>query len=157
MRRRMRHRPDQDVEGDPAAPTPALTIGSDCSGEAPEPDGSEKPDGSSAAAARLTGTYRFEITLEEAQEADMVDAEDTYPIVTTVVLEDGRLEGGCYGNEGGSYRSTTTGSRSTAQSTTTPPKPPSSRTATEISIYTAARDGPGDAYQCYSQVWTKIG
>ncbi len=141
-----------------AGPTPALTIGSDCSGEAPEPDGSEKPDGSSAAAARLTGTYRFEITLEEAQEADMVDAEDTYPIVTTVVLENGRLEGGCYGNEGGSY----------------------SVDDDRIAFYSAEYDyateatfeqdgdgnlhltplpgmDPGDAYQCYSQVWTKIG
>lgn len=109
------------------------------------------------APANLNGTYRWEITLEEAEAADMVDPEDTYPQVDTIKLNNGELEGGCFGVAGGTYEvkgdritfhsieydygSTVTFSRDADGSLHLTPVPPMD---------------PGDAFQCFSQVWTKI-
>ena len=110
-----------------------------------------------AGPANLNGTYRWEITLDEAQAADMVDPEDTYPQVTTIKLADGELEGGCFGAAGGTYTvkgdritfhsieygygSTVTFSRDADGSLHLTPVPPIDA---------------GDAFVCFSQVWTKI-
>ena len=48
--------------------------------------------GTRPAAANLDGTYRHEITLDEARDADMLDTEDgPYPHIITVELDDGRF------------------------------------------------------------------
>ena len=43
------------------------------------------------------------ITLAYARSVDMVDQEEDYPQVTTITMEDGALEGGCFGEDGGTY------------------------------------------------------
>jgi hypothetical protein len=118
---------------------------------------SETAAGASAAPADLSGTYRYEITLDEALEADMVDPEDTYPQVITVKLDDGELEGGCFGAAGGTYA--VDGDRITFHSL----EYDYDSTAT----FTMDDDGslhltpvppmdPGDAFCAFSQVWSKI-
>jgi hypothetical protein len=118
---------------------------------------SETAAGASAAPADLSGTYRYEITLDEALAADMVDPEDTYPLIDTVTLDNGELEGGCFGEAGGTYEvdgnriafhsleynygSTVTFTMDDDGSLHLTPVPPMD---------------PGDAFQCFSQVWTKI-
>jgi hypothetical protein len=80
--------------------TPAeagLTIPTECTGKAPT-----RP---SVRAARppsdLNGTYRWVLTQKDA---DKVGDRDTgYPHVNTITLKDGRLDGGCFGSDGGTY------------------------------------------------------
>jgi hypothetical protein len=136
--------------------TPAearLTIPTACTGKAPEQPAAVTGD----APAFLNGTYRFVITLEEARQADMVDPEDDYPIVDTMVLEDGHLEGGCFGSRGATY--SVDGNRITFYSVE----------YGDTATVTFTRDDqgnlhltpvppmdPGGAFQCFSQVWTKI-
>lgn len=136
--------------------TPAgarLAIPPGCTGKAPE----QPAGGSGNAPAYLNGTYRYEITLDEAREAGMVDPEDTYPQVTTVTLDDGDLEGGCFGSGGGTYsvhddritfysvdygyHLVVTFSVDDEGNLHLTPVPPMD---------------PGDAFVCFSQVWTKI-
>jgi TRAP-type C4-dicarboxylate transport system substrate-binding protein len=136
----------------PAGPT--LAIPSNCTGKAPE----QANEGTGTEPAHLNGTYRFEITLDEAKKADEVDPEDTYPIVDTMVLEDGHLEGGCFGSGGATY--SVEDDRITFHSVE----------YDETTTVTFTRDehgnlhltpvppiDPGAAWQCFSQVWTKIG
>jgi TRAP-type C4-dicarboxylate transport system substrate-binding protein len=137
--------------------TPAearLTITPACTGKAPEQPAIVTGD----SPAFLNGTYRFVITLDEAREADMVDPEDEYPIVDTMVLEDGHLEGGCFGSAGATYAveddrisfysveygdtATVTFTRDDQGNLHLTPVPPMD---------------PGGAFQCFSQVWMKIG
>jgi hypothetical protein len=132
-----------------------------CAGGAPAESAtaaaSDTASGSSAAPGDLSGTYRFEITLDEALEADMVDPEDTYPLINTVTLDNGELEGGCFGEAGGTYA--VDGARITFHSL--------EYNYDSTVTYTMDDDGslhltpvppmdPGDAFQCFSQVWTKI-
>jgi TRAP-type C4-dicarboxylate transport system substrate-binding protein len=138
-------------ESTPAGP--ALFIPPDCTGEAPE-----QPTGvTGTAPAYLNGTYRFEITLAEARMAGQVDPGDTYPIVDTMVLEDGELEGGCFGSAGATY--SVEDDRITFYSV--------EYDATTTVSFTRDDHGnlhltplppidPGVAWLCYSQVWTKI-
>jgi TRAP-type transport system periplasmic protein len=134
-------------------PGPSLSIAPDCTGKAPERPATASGD----APAYLNGTYRFVITLDEAREADMVDPEDDYPIVDTMVLEDGHLEGGCFGSRGATY--SVDGNRITFYSVE----------YGDTATVTFTRDDqgnlhltpvppfdPGGAFQCFSQVWTKI-
>ena len=135
-------------------------VGAGCISGAPaggagEP--SEEAAGAPVTASSFNGMYRYEITLDEAQEADMVDPADEYPQVITVTLADGELEGGCFGAAGGTYEvdgdqikfhsfeydigSTVTFTRDADGSLTLTPVPPIDR---------------GDAFVCFSQVWTKI-
>jgi TRAP-type C4-dicarboxylate transport system substrate-binding protein len=132
---------------------PGLSIPSDCTGKAPE----QATSGRGTAPADLNGTYRYVITLDDARKADMVDPEEPYPGVTTVILNDGDLEGGCFGSGGGTYAIdgdrirfhsveygydlTVTFSVDDKGSLHLTPVPPIDA---------------GDAFVCFSHVWTKI-
>ena len=94
---------------------------------------------------------------EVVVQTDMVDPEDDYPIVTTITLQDGELEGGCFGSAGGTYD--IDGDAIAFYS--------NEYGHTLEVTFTADADGnltllpgpnmdPGDAFQCFSQVWTKI-
>lgn len=132
---------------------PALAIPSDCTGKAPE----QATEGAGTAPAYLNGTYRFEITLDEARKADQVDPEDTYPIVDTIVLEDGLLEGGCFGSGGATY--SVEDDRITFYSVdydTTTTVTFTRDDHGSLHLTPVQPIDPGDAWQCFSQVWTKI-
>jgi hypothetical protein len=121
------------------------------------PASDTRPGSAEGVPTELSGTYRYEITLEEAEEASMVDPEDTYPQVSTVILNDGDLEGGCFGSEGGTY--SVEDDRITFHSV----EYGSDISATfsvddqgNLRLTPAPETDPGDAFQCFSQVWTKI-
>jgi len=130
---------------------PELAIPSDCTGTAPEQRAGTKGPPSS----HLNGTYRYVLTQEDA---DKVGDRDTgYPAVTTIVLEDGRLEGGCFGADGGTYSvdgdritfhsieygydTTVTFSRDDQGNLDLTPVPPIDA---------------GDAFNCFYKPWRKI-
>jgi TRAP-type C4-dicarboxylate transport system substrate-binding protein len=71
-------------------PEPVLSIPADCTGSAP----GQATGDTGTAPASLNGTYRYVITLDEARKAGMVDPEEGYPWITTITLEDGRMEDG---------------------------------------------------------------
>ena len=76
---------------------PGLTIPSECTGKAPRQPSvraAEPP-------ADLNGTYRWVLTQEDADKVG--DLDTGYPHVNTITLKDGRLEGGCFGVDGGTY------------------------------------------------------
>jgi hypothetical protein len=131
---------------------PSVSIPSDCTGKAPE----QTAGGTRTAPAHLNGTYRYVLTQADA---DKVGDPDTgYPQITTITLKDGHLEGGCFGSGGGTYSvddnritfhsveygydSTVTFSVDDQGNLHLTPVPPID---------------PGDAFQCFSKVWTKIG
>lgn len=135
--------------------TPAgapLVIPAGCTGKAPA-----QPAGNTGTApAGLNGTYRYLLTKEDARKVGDPEV-DQFPNVTTVNLEDGRVEGGCFG-QGATY--SVTGDRITFNS----PEYGYSLT------FTFAVDGKGnlhltpvppmdrgDAFQCSYKAWTKIG
>ena len=133
---------------------PGLVIPASCTGRAPGQPTSPK----GTAPAYLNGTYRYVITLDEARQAGEVDPEDVYPQVTTVVLEDGHLQGGCFGSAGGTY--SFEGDSITFHSV---------EYGYDLAV-TFTRDDHGnlrltpvppmdlgDAFTCFSKVWTKIG
>jgi TRAP-type transport system periplasmic protein len=133
-------------------PEARLSIPLDCTGKAPE----RPAGGTGTAPAYLNGTYRFVITLEEARKAGQVDPEDTYPIVDTMVLEDGHLEGGPFGPGGATY--SVDGNRITFHSAY---GPDSTVTFTRddqgnLHLTPVPPIDPGDAFQAFSQVWMKI-
>jgi TRAP-type C4-dicarboxylate transport system substrate-binding protein len=130
----------------------APTIPAGCTGEAPE-----QPTASGGTApAFLNGTYRWVLTQADADEVG--DPETNYPHIITITLEDGHLEGGCFGAGGGTY--SVEGDRITFYSV-------------EYDGYTTVTfsvDGkgnlhltpvlpmdPGSAYACYYKPRTKIG
>jgi TRAP-type C4-dicarboxylate transport system substrate-binding protein len=135
--------------------TPAegpLAIPAGCTGKAPE-----QPAGSTGTApADLNGTYRYLLTKEDARKNGDPEV-DQFPVVTTVKLHDGRVEGGCFGHAA-TY--SVDGDRITFN-------------ATEYgysTTFTFAVDGKGnlhltpvppmdkgDAFQCSYKPWTKIG
>jgi len=134
--------------------TPAgtpLVIPAGCTGKAPE-----QPAASTGTApADLNGTYRYVLTKEDARKGG--DTEDVYPQVTTAKLQEGQVDGGCFG-QGATY--SVTGDRITFNS----PEYGYSTT------FTFAVDGKGnlhltpvppmdkgDAFQCSYKAWTKIG
>jgi TRAP-type transport system periplasmic protein len=135
--------------------TPAgasLAIPAGCTGKAPE-----QPAGNTGTApADLNGTYRYLLTKEDARKAGDPEL-DAFPQVTTVKLQDGQVDGGCFG-QGATY--SITGDRITFNS------PESGYSTT----FTFSVDGKGnlhltpvppmdkgDAFQCSYKAWTKIG
>jgi TRAP-type C4-dicarboxylate transport system substrate-binding protein len=130
---------------------PELAVPSECTGTAPDRPGVEtaKPPTS------LNGTYRWELTQEDADKVG--DPETNYPHVNTITLKDGRLEGGCFGVDGGTY--SVEGDRITFHSIE----------YGEDSTVTFSRDDkgnldlepvppidPGAAFECFHKPWTKI-
>ncbi len=135
--------------------TPAeagLTIPTACTGKAPRQPSvrAAKPPSD------LNGTYRWVLTQKDA---DKVGDRDTgYPHVNTITLKDGRLEGGCFGVDGGNY--SVQGDRITFHSIE----------FGEDATVTFSRDekgdlhlepvppmDPGGAFECFYKPWTKIG
>ena len=131
---------------------PGLSVPSACTGRAPTRPGvsAAKPP------SYLNGTYRWVLTQKDADEAG--DRDTGYPHVNTITLKDGRLEGGCYGVDGGTY--SVQGDRITFHSIE----------YGEDSTVTFTRDAkgnlllepvppldPGAAFECYSKPWRKIG
>jgi hypothetical protein len=96
--------------------------------------------------------------LTQADADEVGDPETNYPHIITITLEDGHLEGGCFGAGGGTY--SVEGDRITFYSV-------------EYDGYTTVTfsvDGkgnlhltpvlpmdPGIAFECYYKPWTKIG
>jgi TRAP-type C4-dicarboxylate transport system substrate-binding protein len=76
---------------------PRVSIPSDCTGRAPR----VATGGAGPAPAYLNGTYRYVLTQADADAVG--DPEKGYPIVNTIELKDGRLKGGCFGAQGGTY------------------------------------------------------
>jgi len=136
-----------------STPVPApLAIPAGCSGKAPQ-----QPAGvSGTAPAELNGTYRYLLTKEEARRNGDPEV-DQFPSVVTVKLEDGQVEGGCFG-QGATY------SVNHDRITFAAPEYGYSMT------FTFSADGKGnlrltpvppmdrgDAFQCSYKVWNKIG
>jgi len=139
-------------ESTPAGPS--LSIPSGCTGVAPE----QPSQGAGTAPAFLNGTYRWVITLDEARKAGDVDPDDTYPAVSTVILEDGDLEGGCFGSDGGTY--SVEGDRITFYSVEYGYEMTATLTRDDqgnLHLTPHPMTEPGDAFACFSQVWVKIG
>jgi TRAP-type C4-dicarboxylate transport system substrate-binding protein len=134
----------------PSAPNPSIP--SDCIGKAPL----QATESTGSAPAYLNGTYRWVLTQEDADEVG--DPETDYPHIATITLEDGHLEGGCFGSGGGTY--SVEGDRITFYSV-------------QYDGYTTVMfsvDGegnlhltpvlpmdPGTAFECYYKPWRKIG
>jgi TRAP-type C4-dicarboxylate transport system substrate-binding protein len=128
-----------------------LTIPTECTGKVPkQPSVSDaKPP------SYLNGTYRWVLTQADADKVG--DPETNYPHVNTITLKDGRLEGGCFGVDGGTYSvqgdritlysieydadSTVTFSRDEKGNLDLEPVPPID---------------PGNAFECFYKPWTKI-
>ena len=132
-------------------PEPAFSIPSSCTGKAPD----HATVGTGSAPAFLNGTYRYVLTQADA---DKVGDPDTgYPLVITITLKGGRLEGGCFGADGGTY--TVDDDRITFESIE----------YGESATVTFSRDDdgnlhltpvppldPGTAFTCFYKPWSKI-
>jgi len=130
---------------------PALSIPAECTGAAPQ----RATGGTAKTPAYLNGTYRWVLTQTDADKVG--DTDEGYPAVTTITLTDGRLEGGCFGDAGGTYSvdrdritfhsieygtdSTVIFSRDDKGNLDLKPVPPID---------------PGDAFNCFYKPWTKI-
>jgi TRAP-type C4-dicarboxylate transport system substrate-binding protein len=134
-------------------PDPSPVITPDCTGKAPK----QATAGSGPADADLNGTYRYVITKQDAEKAGDNDPEAVYPSITTITLNDGHLQGGCFGSGGGTY--SVDGNQITFYSVD----------AGYSSKVTFTRDDhgslyltpvppmdPGDAFTCFSKPWIKI-
>ena len=138
-------------ESTPSAPS--LSIPSDCTGKAPE----QATGGTGTAPAYLNGTYRWVLTQEDADEVGDPE-ESPQPHVNTITLEDGHLDGGCFGSAGGTYA--VEGDRITFDSVEYDP---------DVTVtFSVDGDGnlhltpvlpmdPGTAFECFYKPWTKIG
>jgi TRAP-type C4-dicarboxylate transport system substrate-binding protein len=135
--------------------TPAeagLTIPSECTGKAPR-----RPSVSDAKPPLdLNGTYRMVLTQADADKAG--DPEDeNYPLVETITLKDGRLEGGCFGVDGGTY--SVDGDRITFHSIEYNADSTVSFTRDEegnLDLEPVPPIDPGDAFTCFYNPWIKI-
>jgi TRAP-type transport system periplasmic protein len=141
----------QALKQSTAAAAP-LAIPAGCSGKAPE----QAPANARTAPDDLNGTYRYLLTKEDARKN--ADPEvDRFPFLTTVKLEDGRVEGGCFGQ---SATYSVIGDRITFSS----PEYGHSLTFTfsaddkgNLRLTPVPPMDRGDAFQCSYKVWTKIG
>ena len=131
---------------------PGLSVPSDCTGEAPERATTEGPGN---APSYLNGTYRMVLTQADADEAG--DPEEGYPLVETITLKDGRLEGGCFGVDGATY--SVDGDRITFHSIeyrTDATVTFSRDDEGNLSLTPVPPIDPGDAFTCFYKPWTKI-
>jgi TRAP-type C4-dicarboxylate transport system substrate-binding protein len=135
--------------------TPAgapLAIPGGCTGKAPQ-----QPAASAGTApADLNGTYRYLLTKEDARKVGDPEV-DQFPVVATVKLRDGKVEGGCFGR-GATY--SVAGDRITFDT----PEYGYTMTFTfsvdgkgNLHLTPAPSVEKGDAFQCSYKPWTKIG
>jgi hypothetical protein len=135
----------------PRPPPPSLAVPVRCAPTQPA------PSAALVTAPNLNGTYRYAITRAEATRAGMIDPGDVYPQVTTIMLKDGNVRGGCFGPEGATY--TIAGDRITFHS--------GSYGYDMVADVTKHGDGDlrfspvppieqGDAFTCFTKTWIKI-
>jgi TRAP-type C4-dicarboxylate transport system substrate-binding protein len=135
--------------------TPAqapLAIPAGCSGKAPE----RPAELAGKAPAELNGTYRYVLTKEDARKGEEQDLSE-YPMVTTVRLDNGRVEGGCFGR-GATYW--VRGHRITFNA----PEYGYTMTFTvsvdergDLDLTPVPPMDKGDQFVCSYKAWTKIG
>jgi TRAP-type transport system periplasmic protein len=133
------------------APEPELTIPSDCTGKAPK----QTTGGTAPAPPQLNGTYRYVLTQEDADKAG--DPEEGLPLVTTITLRDGHLDGGCFGTKGGTY--TVEDDRITFDSAEYDPNVTVTFSVDDhgnLHLTPVAPMDPGIAFNCFYKPWTKI-
>ncbi len=133
-------------------------LGASCASGGDASDTTAAPDAAaqSDTVTDLNGTYRWTLTQEDADKAG--DLEEGYPLTTTVTLEDGELEGGCFGAAGGTYK--VDGDQIIFHSF----EYDSDATVTfsvddegNLHLTPDPKMDPGDAFTCFSKPWTKIG
>jgi hypothetical protein len=141
----------QELKGSTPAGKP-LAVPARCTGKAPEV--AVEPSG--PAPAQLNGTYRYELTREDAHKVHDPE-EDQFPNVSTVKLQDGQVEGGCFG-QGATY--SVTGNRIRFET----PEYGYHMTFTfsrdakgNLRLTPVQPMDPGDAFQCSYKPWIKIG
>jgi hypothetical protein len=135
--------------------TPAeapLAIPAGCTGKAPE----QPADTSGTAPVDLNGIYRYVLTKEDARKVGDPEVNE-FPSVVTVKLQDGQVDGGCFG-QGATY--SVTGGRITFDT----PEYGYSMTFTfsadgegNLHLTPVPPMDKGDAFQCSYKAWTKIG
>jgi TRAP-type transport system periplasmic protein len=133
------------------APEPELAIPSDCTGKAPE----QPTGGTAPAPPQLNGTYRYVLTQEDADKVG--DPEEGLPLVTTITLRDGHLDGGCFGTQGGTY--TVDDDRITFDSTEYDPNVTATFSVDDqgnLHLTPIRPIDPGIAFNCFYKPWTKI-
>jgi TRAP-type C4-dicarboxylate transport system substrate-binding protein len=131
---------------------PVRSIPADCTGQAPE----QASGGTGTAPAYLNGTYRMVLTRADAESVGDPEAEE-FPVVETITLRDGELEGGCFGASGGTYW--VEDDRITFDSVEYDPD----NTVTfavddqgNLALTPVPPIDPGTAFQCFHKPWTKI-
>ena len=131
---------------------PPLAIPAGCTGKAPE----QPADLSGTAPVDLNGTYRYVLTKEDARKVGDPEVSE-FPSVITVKLQDGQVDGGCFG-QGATY--SVTGDRITFDT----PQYGYSMTFTfsadgegNLHLTPVPPMDKGDAFQCSYKAWTKIG
>ena len=107
----------------------------------------------------INGTYRFTITQEDAERHGDAEAnfEENFPQTQTIMLKDGELEGGCFGNQGGTYE--LDGDRITFDSREYDPDVTVTFTVDaqgSLHLTPVPPMDPGVAFTCFSKPWTKI-
>jgi TRAP-type transport system periplasmic protein len=129
-----------------------LAIPSGCTGKAP----AQTAASARTTPADLNGTYRYLLTKQDARKNGDPEV-DQFPNLTTVKLEEGRADGGCFG-QGASY--SVDGDRITFNS----PEYGYSLTFTysvdskgNLHLTPVPPMDKGDAFQCSYKPWTKIG
>jgi TRAP-type C4-dicarboxylate transport system substrate-binding protein len=134
-------------------PGTPLAIPAGCTGKAPAQ--STNPSGLTPAS--LNGTYRYELTKEDARKFNDPEI-DAFPHVNTVKLLDGQVDGGCFGHQGATY--SVTGNRIAFV------VPEDGVTLTFTFTVDAKHNlhlrpvepmNPGDVLECSYEPWIKIG
>jgi hypothetical protein len=124
---------------------------------------SQAPQAAASATAagpvNINGTYRFTLTQEDAERAEDPQAnfEGNYPLTETIMLKDGELEGGCFGNDGATYG--IDGDRITIDSREYDPNVTVSFTVDaqgSLHLTPVPPMEPGVAFLCFSKPWTRI-
>jgi TRAP-type C4-dicarboxylate transport system substrate-binding protein len=141
----------QALKRSTAAEAP-LAIPAGCTGRAPE----QSAASTGTAPADLNGTYRYLLTKEDARKVGDPEV-DQFPVLATVKLQDGKVEGGCFG-QGATY--SVTGDQITFDT----PEYGYTMTFTfsvdgkgNLHLTPAPSVEKGDAFQCSYKPWTKIG
>ena len=141
----------QALKRSTAAEAP-LAIPAGCTGRAPE----QSAASAGTAPAGLNGTYRYLLTKEDARKVGDPEV-DQFPHVNTVKLQDGKVEGGCFG-QGATY--SVTGDQITFDT----PEYGYTMTFTfsvdgkgNLHLTPAPSVEKGDALECSYKPWTKIG